>query len=107
MAARRGMAIARLDPRREARTRASGGVHRERGGLDPMKSRLVTGLAIAAIASTAFVGVASAQYIDTAAGGNGGVSTADSSGGSVSVGSTNTGGGRGAATALPTGVCVG
>ena len=55
-----------------------------------MKNRLVTGLAIAAIASTAFVGVASAQYIDTAAGGNGGVSTADSSGGSVSVGSTNT-----------------
>ena len=65
-----------------------------------MKNRLVTGLAIAAIASTAFVGVASAQYIDTAAGGNGGVSTADSSGGSVSVGSTNTGGGRGSTSAI-------
>jgi hypothetical protein len=65
-----------------------------------MKNRLVTGLAIAAIASTAFVGVASAQYIDTAAGGNGGVSTADSSGGSVSVGSTNTGGTSGTTAAI-------
>jgi hypothetical protein len=65
-----------------------------------MKSRFVTGLAIAAIASTALVGVASAQEIDTAAGGNGGVSTADSSGGSVSVGSTNSGGGSGTSTAI-------
>jgi hypothetical protein len=65
-----------------------------------MKSRFVTGLAIAAVASTAFVGVASAQYIDTAAGGNGGVSTSDSSGGSVSIGSTNSGGGSGTQTAI-------
>ena len=65
-----------------------------------MKSRFVTGLAIAAIASTALVGVASAQYTDTASGGNGGVSTADSSGGSVSVGSTNSGGGSGTTTAI-------
>jgi hypothetical protein len=55
-----------------------------------MKSKLMTGLAIAAIASTALVGVAAAQ--DTASGGNGGVSTADASGGPVSIGSTNSGG---------------
>jgi hypothetical protein len=54
-----------------------------------MKSRLVTGLAIAAVASTVFVGAAFAQ--ETSSGGNGGVSTADSSGGSVSIGSTNSG----------------
>src|SRR5262245_40170097 len=94
------MAYARLDPRRDARTRASGGVQRERGGLDPMKSRFVTGLAIAAMASTAFVGAASAQYIDTASGGNGGVSNANADGGSVSVGSTNSGGTSGVQTAI-------
>lgn len=60
-----------------------------------MKSKFVTGLAIAALASTAFVGAASAQWTDTASGGNGGVSTADSSGGAVSIGSTNSGGGTG------------
>ena len=65
-----------------------------------MKSKLMTGLAIAAIASTAFVSAASAQYLDTASGGNGGVSTADSSGGSVSVGSTNTGGTSGIQAAI-------
>lgn len=57
-----------------------------------MKSKLMSGLAIAAIASTALVGVVSAQDTDTASGGNGGVSTADASGGPVSIGSTNSGG---------------
>jgi len=52
-------------------------------------NKLVSGLAMAAIASSAFVGAASAQR--TADSGNGGVSTSDSSGGSVNVGSTNTG----------------
>lgn len=65
-----------------------------------MKSKFMTGLAIAAIASTAFVGVASAQYLDTASGGNGGVSTADSSGGAVTIGSTNSGGTSGIQAAI-------
>jgi hypothetical protein len=65
-----------------------------------MKSKLMTGLAIAAIASTAFVGAASAQFLDTASGGNGGVSTADASGGPVTIGSTNTGGTTGTSTAI-------
>lgn len=65
-----------------------------------MKSKLMTGLAIAAIASTAFVGAASAQYLDTASGGNGGVSTGNANGGSVSIGSTNTGGSSGVQTAI-------
>ena len=65
-----------------------------------MKSKLVTGLAIAAIASTAFVGAVSAQYTDTASGGNGGVSTADSSGGAVTIGSTNSGGTSGIQSAI-------
>jgi hypothetical protein len=54
-------------------------------------SKLMSGLAIAAIASTAFVGAASAQSNDRADSGNGGVSTSDSSGGAVTVGTTNTG----------------
>ncbi len=58
-----------------------------------MTSKFVNGLAIAAIASTAFVGVALAD--DIASGGNGGVSTANSNGGSVSIGSTNSGGSSG------------
>lgn len=65
-----------------------------------MKSKFVSGLAIAALASTAFVGAASAQWTDTASGGNGGVSNADSSGGAVSIGSTNTGGSSGTTTAI-------
>jgi hypothetical protein len=65
-----------------------------------MKSKLMTGLAIAAIASTAFVGAASAQDLDTASGGNGGVSTGNANGGSVSIGSTNTGGSSGIQTAI-------
>ena len=52
-------------------------------------NKLMSGLAIAAIASSAFVGAASAQR--NADSGNGGVSNSDSSGGSVNVGSTNTG----------------
>jgi hypothetical protein len=52
--------------------------------------KLLSGLAIAAIASTAFLGAASAQR--TADSGNGGVSSSDSSGGAVTVGNTETGG---------------
>jgi hypothetical protein len=52
--------------------------------------KLLSGLAIAAIASTAFLGAASAQR--TANSGNGGVSSSDSSGGAVTVGNTDTGG---------------
>ena len=48
--------------------------------------KFMSGLAIAAIASSAFVGAASAQSNDKADSGNGGVSTSDSSGGSVNVG---------------------
>jgi len=66
--------------------------------------KLMSGLAIAAIASTALVGAASAQSTDTASGGNGGVSTADSSGGAVTIGSTNSGGGNGSQTVLDGGV---
>lgn len=65
-----------------------------------MKSRLVSGLAIAGIAATAFAGVASAQSTDTASGGNGGVSTANSNGGGVSIGSTNSGGTSGIQAAI-------
>jgi hypothetical protein len=53
--------------------------------------KFMSGLAIAAIASTAFVTAASAQTTDNANSGNGGVSTANSNGGGVSIGSTNTG----------------
>jgi hypothetical protein len=63
-----------------------------------MRSKFLSGLAIAAIASSAFVGVAFADAdggIDTASGGNGGVSTANASGGSVGIGATNTGGDSG------------
>src|SRR5215204_3126116 len=94
VAACRGVAEARRDSGREARFRASGG-HSVRGEeAEPMK-KFMSGLAIAAIASTAFVGVASAQWTDTASGGNGGVSTADSSGGAVTIGDTNNGGNAG------------
>ncbi len=58
-----------------------------------MTSKFVNGLAIAAIASTAFVGVALAD--DIASGGNGGVSTSTADGGPVSIGATNTGGTNG------------
>ncbi len=61
--------------------------------------KFMSGLAIAAIASTAFVGAASAQVIDTANSGNGGVSNANANGGGVSVGTTNSGGGTGSSTA--------
>jgi hypothetical protein len=65
-----------------------------------MKSKLMTGLAIAAIASTAIVGAASAQDTDTASGGNGGVSNANANGGPVNIGSTNSGGTSGTSAAI-------
>jgi hypothetical protein len=65
-----------------------------------MKNKVLTGLAIAAVASTAFMGAASAQNIDTASGGNGGVSTANADGGPVSIGSTNSGGTSGTSAAI-------
>jgi len=61
--------------------------------------KLMSGLAIAAIASTAFVGIVSAQT-DTANSGNGGVSSAASNGGGVSIGSTNTGDQQGSSTSI-------
>ena len=60
--------------------------------------KVMSGLAIAAIASTAFMGVVSAENTPNA--GNGGVSTADSSGGAVTVGNTDTGGATGGAVDL-------
>jgi ABC-type proline/glycine betaine transport system substrate-binding protein len=65
--------------------------------------KLMSGLAIAAIASTAFVGAASAQDTDTASGGNGGVSNANSNGGAVSIGTTNTGSGTGSTSVINSG----
>jgi hypothetical protein len=65
-----------------------------------MTSKLMRGLAIAAIASTAFVGVASAEWIDTASSGNGGVSTTDASGGAVTIGTLDDGGNTGSTTAV-------
>jgi hypothetical protein len=58
-----------------------------------MTSKVLSGLAIAAIASTAFAGAVLADDggIDTASGGNGGVSSANANGGPVSIGNTNTG----------------
>ena len=99
VAACRGVAEARRDSGREARFRASGG-HSVRGEEPVPMKKLMSGLAIAAIASTAFVGAASAQWTDTASGGNGGVSTADSSGGSVSIGTTGGGGNSGSSTSV-------
>ena len=61
--------------------------------------KFMSGLAIAAIASTAFVGAVAAQT-NTASGGNGGVSTSNANGGGVTVGSTNTGGGSGGSTSV-------
>jgi hypothetical protein len=58
-----------------------------------MKSRLMTGAAISALALTIFVGVAIAEDgNDTANVGNGGVSTASADGGGVNIDSTNGGG---------------
>jgi hypothetical protein len=61
-------------------------------------NKLMSGLAIAAIASTAFVGVASAQSNDRADAGNGGVSDSNANGGAVGVGSSNGGGNSGSST---------
>ena len=99
VAACRGVAEARRDSGREARFRASGG-HSVRGEeSEPMK-KFMSGLAIAAIASTTIVGAALAQSTDTASGGNGGVSTASANGGGVSLGNNNTGGTTGGATSV-------
>src|SRR5918995_6483875 len=99
VAACRGVAEARRDSGREARFGASGG-HNVRGEeSEPMK-KFMSGLAIAAIASTAFVGAVSAQVTDRADSGNGGVSTANASGGAVGVGATNTGGTAGGSTSV-------
>jgi hypothetical protein len=57
--------------------------------------KLMSGLAIAAIASSAFLGAASAQR--NADSGNGGVSTSSSNGGGVTMGETDTGGTTGGA----------
>ena len=61
-------------------------------------NRLMSGLAIAAIASTAFVGAASAQR--NADAGNGGVSTSNSDGGPVTVGNTDSGNVSGSTTVV-------
>ncbi len=66
--------------------------------------KLISGLAIAAIASSVFLGAASAQR--NADSGNGGVSTSTSDGGGVSVGDTDTGGATGGTVVL-TGVTPG
>jgi hypothetical protein len=89
----------------KSRFRASGG-HIVRGEeLDPMK-KFMSGLAIAAIASTAFVGAVSAQT-DTASGGNGGVSNANANGGAVGIGNTGSGGSSGGATSVGSGGNIG
>ena len=67
--------------------------------------KLMSGLAIAAIASTAFVGGASAQR--NADAGNGGVSTSDSSGGPVTVGNTESGSVTGSTTVVNAGELLG
>src|ERR671911_146972 len=90
VAACRGVAEARRDSGREARFRASGGQCVRGEESEPMK-KLMSGLAIAAIASTAFVGATSAQDTDTASTGNGGVSNANSNGGAVTIGTTDSG----------------
>ncbi|MDF3016254.1 MAG: hypothetical protein K0R44_1479 [Thermomicrobiales bacterium] len=54
--------------------------------------KFISGLAIAAIASSVFLGAASAQSNGRADSGNGGVSTSNSNGGGVSIGDTETGG---------------
>jgi hypothetical protein len=69
--------------------------------------KLMSGLAVAAIASTAFVGAASAQTTDTADSGNGGVSTANSNGGGVSIGNTESGNANGSTSVINAGELLG
>jgi hypothetical protein len=102
VAACRGVAEARRDSGREARFRASGGQSVRGEESEPMK-KLMSGLAIAAIASTAFVGAASAQDTDTASTGNGGVSNANSNGGAVTIGETNAGNAVGSTSVINSG----
>src|SRR3712207_3780418 len=106
VAACRGVAEARRDSGREARFHASCG-HSVRGEeLDPMK-KFMTGLAIAAIASSAFVGAAAAQSNDRADSGNGGVSTSNSNGGGVSIGDTESGNATGSTSVISAGELLG
>jgi len=67
--------------------------------------KLMSGLAIAVIASSAFVGAASAQR--NADSGNGGVSTSNSSGGAVNVGSTESGNTVGSTSVINAGELLG
>jgi len=60
--------------------------------------KLMSGLAIAVIASSAFVGAASAQR--NADAGNGGVSTSNSNGGTVGVGDTDSGNATGSTSVI-------
>ena len=60
--------------------------------------KLMSGLAIAVVASTALMGAASAQRTETASSGNGGVVNANSNGGGVQIGDANTGGDEGGTT---------
>jgi hypothetical protein len=62
--------------------------------------KFMTGLAIAAIASSAFVGVTSAQSNDRADSGNGGVSNSSANGGGVNVGNAETGGAIGSTSVI-------
>jgi hypothetical protein len=67
--------------------------------------KFMSGLAIAVIASSAFVGAASAD--DRADSGNGGVSTSDSSGGAVTVGDAGNGGNVGSTSVINAGELLG
>ena len=67
--------------------------------------KFMTGLAIAAIASSAFVGAVSAQ--DRVDAGNGGVSTSNASGGTVGVGDTDTGSATGSTSVINAGELLG
>jgi len=60
--------------------------------------KLMSGLAIAVIASSAFVGAVSAQR--NADAGNGGVSTSNSNGGGVTVGDTDSGSAAGSTSVI-------
>ena len=57
--------------------------------LDLVGRRVLSGLAVAALVATVFVGTAAAD--DTASAGNGGTSSAAANGGSVGMGDSNSG----------------
>src|SRR5215203_5422105 len=104
VAACRGVAEARRGSGREARFRASGR-HSVRGEERNPMNKLMSGLAIAAIASSAFVGAASAQR--NADAGNGGNSTSSADGGGVSMGTTDSGGATGTTSVINAAELVG